>query len=192
MTNNKKSIIGVLVLVLPILVLAGMTGKVAIRQQVGEQIWRVKITGYDPRDLLYGHYLRFRYDWNIGANPHTSSASPKNQTCLCLNQSGDGYSNPEVYQTHCKAPENKSCQSVMKVYRHGNRYSLNRNEVSEKYFIPEENSEEIDRLFRSGDGEFSVELMAHKDHSVSVRKLYINDVPLDEYLRDMLKTSEGE
>lgn len=25
--------------------------------------WDVPITGYDPRDLLRGHYVQFRYDW---------------------------------------------------------------------------------------------------------------------------------
>ncbi|AMO71854.1 GDYXXLXY domain-containing protein [Sphingorhabdus sp. M41] len=25
--------------------------------------WAVPITGYDPRDLLRGHYVQFRYDW---------------------------------------------------------------------------------------------------------------------------------
>ena len=25
--------------------------------------WDVPIEGYDPRDLLRGHYVQFRYDW---------------------------------------------------------------------------------------------------------------------------------
>ena len=29
--------------------------------------WEVPIQGYDPRDLLRGHYVEFRYDWPIRA-----------------------------------------------------------------------------------------------------------------------------
>lgn len=29
--------------------------------------WEVPIEGYDPRDLLRGHYVEFRYDWPIRA-----------------------------------------------------------------------------------------------------------------------------
>jgi len=186
MTGDKKVLTGIFVLVLPILVLAGMTGKAAIHQQVGEQVWKIKITGYDPRDLIYGHFLRFRYDWNIVPNPHTSSThNNKNQTCLCLNRADNSYDDPKVYETDCREPENKYCASVMKVYPHGDNYSLNRDEVSEKYFIPEENSAELDLLLRSGENEFSIELMAHKDRSASVRSLYVDDVPLNEHLRNM-------
>ncbi len=27
--------------------------------------WRIPVTGYDPRDLLAGHYVRFRYAWKL-------------------------------------------------------------------------------------------------------------------------------
>lgn len=193
MTNDKKVLTGILVLVFPILVLAGMAGKAAIHQGIGEQTWKIQIKGYDPRDLIYGHFLRFRYDWNIIPNPYTSSDHHNNdQTCLCVNRADNSYDNPTVYRTDCKTPKNRHCTSVMKVYPHGNNYSLNRDEASEKYFIPEENSAAIDRLLRRDEDTFSIELMAHKDKSVSVRKLYVNDVPLNEHLRNMPKNTDNQ
>jgi hypothetical protein len=30
--------------------------------------WEVAIQGYDPRDLLRGHYVEFRYDWPIAGD----------------------------------------------------------------------------------------------------------------------------
>ncbi len=39
--------------------------------------WQVEITGYDPRDLLRGHYISYRYVWP--GNPDLSNSS-----ALCL------------------------------------------------------------------------------------------------------------
>jgi uncharacterized membrane-anchored protein len=34
------------------------------RQSAAEGVeWDVAVTGYDPRDLLRGHYVRFTYVW---------------------------------------------------------------------------------------------------------------------------------
>ena len=36
--------------------------------------FRVDIEPYDPRDLFYGHYLRFRIDWNWKEKPPEDQA----------------------------------------------------------------------------------------------------------------------
>lgn len=33
------------------------------------QEWLIPIQGYDPRDLLRGHYITYRYDWPVAASP---------------------------------------------------------------------------------------------------------------------------
>lgn len=45
--------------------LAGLTGSWAITHSRAQQgtDWDVPIRGYDPRDLLRGHYITFQYDW---------------------------------------------------------------------------------------------------------------------------------
>ncbi len=55
-------------LALPILFLALTIG----RQQAGlasAHEWRIPVSGYDPRDLLRGHYIRFSYDWTLQGDP---------------------------------------------------------------------------------------------------------------------------
>jgi uncharacterized membrane-anchored protein len=185
--SNNKFLIGIVVLVLPILVLTGMALKSATSQQVGQQIWQVKIAGYDPRDLLYGHYLRFQYDWNMEGNRSVIPSGYKGNVCMCLNSSDTGYKNPTAYPVQCEVTTPNMCESSIKVYKHGVRYSLNRNEAQERYFIPEENAYEIDMLFRRGEADFYVEFMAHEDHSVSVRDLYVDGMPLRDYLKNMPK-----
>ena len=187
MINNKKTLIAIFALTLPLIVLSGLWAKAATHQSVGEQIWQVEIKGYDPRDPLYGHYLRYRFDWNIveNSNSDTEHKRAGTQMCLCLNNSGSSIKDPAAYPVQCKAPTNKSCESVMKIYKHGSRYALKQSSEPERFFIPEENSKHIDRLFREGKTTFRMELMAHKDNSVAIRALFVEDIPLDQYLRSL-------
>ena len=47
---------------LPLLGLAFTWGYTHVRAQQGAE-WDVPIAGYDPRDLLRGHYVIYTYDW---------------------------------------------------------------------------------------------------------------------------------
>ena len=56
MTRGLK----ILALVLPVLVPLLLTGKIVYERSTAP-VYLVRIEGYDPRDMLYGHYLRFRF-----------------------------------------------------------------------------------------------------------------------------------
>ena len=62
MKSADQKSLGLLFLALPF---AAMLLMIAINFQnvTGYQEYRLKITGYDPRDLLKGHFLIFRYEW---------------------------------------------------------------------------------------------------------------------------------
>lgn len=49
-------------LLLPLIALAASWAFTHFKAQQGT-IWIVPINGYDPRDLLRGHYITYRYDW---------------------------------------------------------------------------------------------------------------------------------
>lgn len=53
-----------LALAVVLLPIAGAAGLVALKETLLAQslVQRVPIVGYDPRDLLHGHYLLFRFD----------------------------------------------------------------------------------------------------------------------------------
>jgi hypothetical protein len=55
------------VLAIVILPLAGLAALWAQSEYLSHQgtDWEVPIQGYDPRDLLRGHYVEFTYDWPI-------------------------------------------------------------------------------------------------------------------------------
>lgn len=55
-------------LLLPLAVLAYSWASTYRLAQQGQE-WLIPIQGYDPRDLLRGHYVQYRYDWPVAAQP---------------------------------------------------------------------------------------------------------------------------
>lgn len=55
-------VLGALALLLPLAGLGAAWGMTHVRAQQGTE-WDVPIRGYDPRDLLRGHYVIYTYDW---------------------------------------------------------------------------------------------------------------------------------
>jgi hypothetical protein len=51
-----------LALLLPLIGLGGLWGWTHQRSLQGT-VWEVPVRGYDPADLLRGHYIRYSYDW---------------------------------------------------------------------------------------------------------------------------------
>ena len=64
--------------VLPVLGLAALWGQSHLAFRQGTD-WDVPITGYDPRDLLRGHYVEFEYDW-----PGYGRVASGSAQALCL------------------------------------------------------------------------------------------------------------
>ena len=58
----NRSALRAAALVLPLLGLAATWTFTHVRAQQGTE-WDVPIAGYDPRDLLRGHYVIYTYDW---------------------------------------------------------------------------------------------------------------------------------
>lgn len=191
MTSDKKPSainIGILALLLPLIVLAGVTGDAVAKRNTGGKIWQVKIAGYDPRDLLYGHYLTYRMAWDIRENasfPYNSYPYGE-QTCLCLNSSGSGGRDPVATPLSCGMEKTMQCESVIRVNRSGGSvYSLNMKDAAQRHFIPEENARHVERLLRTDGHTLRVEFMARSDRSAHIRDLYVDDQPLETYLRTM-------
>jgi hypothetical protein len=64
--------------------------------------WEVPVQGYDPRDLLRGHYLMFQYDWPITDEDDV----PGPGMMLCLEGDAPIINSAEVVplQTRCPRP----------------------------------------------------------------------------------------
>ena len=67
--------------------------------------WRIKVRGYDPRDILRGRYIEFRYDFGDTITTKEIDGD------ICLN--GDK-ANPNIVIVN---PHFNKCQDIIKNYK---------------------------------------------------------------------------
>jgi uncharacterized membrane-anchored protein len=138
---NRPMAIRLAILLLPVIVLAALIGYHEKNLAAGDT-WRIPIQGFDPRDLLKGHYLRFRLDLDRIV---TRGSCPKDEEC-CLCLTLDESDKTQAQRLDCPAAFGRS---------HGKCGAVLREEVARgfsQYFIPEDRAQELDRILRGGRG----------------------------------------
>ncbi|MCB1180293.1 MAG: GDYXXLXY domain-containing protein [Leptospiraceae bacterium] len=126
----KKNLFVISILI-PILALFFLTIKKAYTVSSGEK-FELNIAGFDPIDLLSGHYVTYRVDY--GFDP----CYPDEVQCICVEKNSF-----TTYATECGSFD---CKNFIKGKCIKGRFKAN----LEKYFIPEDKAEEIDRIVRIG------------------------------------------
>lgn len=164
-----------IVITLPSLLLV----KAAYDRQNGK-IWQVDIAGYDPRDLLYGHYLNFTYDWNFAKPGESTQCGYGRDCCLCLKEAMPGSILAPLANTmRCDAPERALCDSVIT----GGRRSYNPAFGGQKYFVPEKDGKALEKILRDGKHQTQMEIAVPRSGGPAIiRKLYIDQLPLEDFL----------
>lgn len=81
MTAKTMRMLLLAALVLPVL---GITANILHHERAlgGASIWRIPITGYDPRDPLRGQYLAFSYGWQVRGDERLCDAPQGCDLCL--------------------------------------------------------------------------------------------------------------
>ena len=128
--TNRKNLLAVLI---PFLLLCLLIIRAEFHISQGEE-WKFEVQGYDPRDLLRGHYLRFnlRYNWVEGG----SQCANANDCCLCLSDIGE--ITPTVKKTSCEVAQNQCDGFIRSEFER----SLNR------YYIPENSAVQAEQILR--------------------------------------------
>ena len=62
--TDRKSLLWAAALVLPMIGLGASWFSTHRTAQLGQE-WLIPVRGYDPRDLLRGHFIQYRYDWPV-------------------------------------------------------------------------------------------------------------------------------
>jgi uncharacterized membrane-anchored protein len=139
--------------VIPVLGIAALIARAEVKSRSGET-FRVDITGYDPRDLLHGHYLQYRYAWDWQGE----------HGCICLTRRGGLPAIPSGRQVACDAVE--GCDAW-----------LSGAEVvpPRRYFIPEEKASQLEEAFRNHRAQ--VDLSVRSSGQASVGELYLDGRP---------------
>lgn len=173
MQKNWAALSLVLMVLLPSLLMVK-----AIYDRNNGVIWQVKMTGYDPRDLLRGHYLNFRYDWTMldaASSEHCTTDKP---CCLCLTRTGEqGYTDPLARYTACEADLGAAPRCESRI--------LGGNPQGQQiYYVPEKYALRLEKLLRAGSHDFKMEIAVPRSGGpAKIRGLYVDQKPLAEFLK---------
>jgi hypothetical protein len=133
--------------------------------------FQIEIGGYDPRDLLHGHFLRYRYEFNWQGD-HTCGGALEggevltDDCCICLTLAETNGIDPPATRMQCNEIEPGTCDGVL---------TSSSVKPPQKYFIPEKQAPEIENAVRVGTP--SLELTCGIDQTPAIRELLIDGVP---------------
>lgn len=141
----------IIALLLPILVLGGMTFKAVADLKTGER-WQIKIAGYDPRHILQGRYLTYQYVWNLASKTQSETQSDAlcpvegGACCACLQTGADGRKDPRVSFHACTDEALPRCEGMIRGHDEWGGFSFGKNQ----YFIPERHAAALEKILQDG------------------------------------------
>ncbi|EMJ96180.1 GDYXXLXY domain-containing protein [Leptospira alstonii] len=111
------------------------------------------VSGYDPRDLLAGHYLRYNIEYqsdsicqNLNTNSYSKSDSDQ-QHCICYPHSGKIQEGEGFFIENCD-PDTLKDRSICRLYLRGTcrygRFKIG----NERFYVNEEKALEYERRLR--------------------------------------------
>lgn len=166
--NNKKLL---MVVMIPFILLCLLIARAEYHLNTGAQ-WDFAITGYDPRDLLRGHYLRFRvaYDWQEPQNECQDAIS----CSYCLSNVGHQAPKVQIIPTHLA----KQCDGFMQY--DDLQTPLNR------FYIAETQAQLAEDILRQAriDNTAYLRLSINKNGTPRIVDLLIDGQPLDTLLKE--------
>lgn len=120
---------------LPLLALASVVARSELRVRASEE-WMFPVSGYDPRDLLRGHYIRYRIDLQE-ESPTLRCSNDDPACCLCLTRRDDGTTSTR--RTTCTDARD-ACDG---------RLQTRHLEGLERLYVPESEALAIERRLRA-------------------------------------------
>ncbi len=181
MTANRRL---ALVLAFPIALLAGLTAWKQARVAIGTTVV-IPIAGFDPRDLLSGHYLTYRLDLTAGgADPcleaPQDAAEEEVRVCIAADRGVmtaarrvPSWETPDAPGPGCAVLLRGRCESGRLVTG------------AERFYVPEEHAAALDRAVRSRRG--AVVLVANRAGDVAVKDLLIEGKPWRQAIQELPK-----
>lgn len=115
-------------------------------QVMGASEWRIPVTGYDPRDLLAGHYAQYRFAWQVEGRPQLC----RNDGCvLCLEMRQDTVVASAVPRgAHCPSRVDPASSRISLIWQGG--LSENGLVATGRIYIPEHDAAHITEVLASG------------------------------------------
>lgn len=175
----NRSLLRLLVLLLPLVGLGGTWAWTHVRAQRGTE-WDVPVMGYDPRDLLRGHYIVFRYEWpGLDATVDPASAYQ-----LCL--TGDS---PAIARVNSFDGDDASCPNRVRAAAGGSTARAGSGLSGGILYVPQEQAANLERRLADRGQQGVVRIRVRQDGHIT--PLYITFRPRPEPLPTPAVTPEG-
>lgn len=162
---------------IPVVGLVGLIARAELGLRSGPS-FRIPIAGFDPRDLLHGHYFSYQYEfhWQGASNCGSERANVSQATlnpacCLCLTRVAGSDQNPAARQVWCD--EARTCDGWLRA---------SSVQPPLRYFVPEDRAEALEKALR--DRKASLELNSDSQGEPRIHDLYLDGRPWREVLGD--------
>ncbi len=169
--------LGWIVFAIPFLAMFTMIGSNELNYRTRTE-YRLEITGYDPRDLLTGHYIAFRYNWPEKAD---NGCAQHGECYACLSGAGE---KPQLSFTPDKnAPQ---CDATLALGKYGAANGLPAQPNGRhlfRYNVSEIQAPVLDRMLRERNGKFEVGVVVYPDHTGQLKGLYIDGQHVSEFFK---------
>jgi hypothetical protein len=169
-------------LALPVLALAALVGDQE-RRVMGAPVLNVPLVGFDPRDLLYGHYLLAQFAWDWEREPAASSAYDGIDGGACVLADVPKPRLRFLAGWTAGDDVDAACKMVMagrgwpRDGRQPPRFTpdnLDRGGGGVRFYIPENRGSELEQLIRDRPGALTADLAVRADGRVTIRGLRID------------------
>ncbi|MGB0680092.1 MAG: GDYXXLXY domain-containing protein [Polyangiales bacterium] len=154
---DRRSLVAVLVAILGIVALMA---RAEYRRQ-RSQSWQLPIEAYDPRDILRGHYLRYRFRLPDAVPRHSCQGR---DCCLCLRRTEPSGIDAAAHKVACDVAQR--CAGWL------GPQALNE---AQRYYIPETSAAALERAL--GAGEAALKLRVSLDGRITDAMLYVGGKP---------------
>ena len=158
-------------LIFPIVILGLITVNKYAKVNFGTEL-TIPIKGFDPRDILSGHYLIYRIDY--GPNANCDYEKYTEDAYMCLKKTDGKYSS-EI-RRYMPAHYKDKYLAVIRGECHKGRFKAG----IERFYIPENAAIILDMVVRNGKGK--IVLSVTPDGKAMVKDLLIDDKSWKKYV----------
>jgi uncharacterized membrane-anchored protein len=172
-------------LALPVLALGALVGEQELKL-AGARILTVPLRGYDPRDLLRGHYINAQLDWDWDREPAGNGYAPRSGGACIVAETPK----PKVrFLPDWKPGDPADADCLLVIVGQGRskqgsrpaRFTpanLDPGFGGVQIFVPEDRARELDRLVRQRPDALTVDLAVRADGSATIRALRLDGKPI--------------
>lgn len=164
---------GFFTVVTPIVIMALWVASLAVEVARGRDVI-LAVSGYDPRDILRGHYITYRVDYGPKVPASPEAASVGAPYCACLESKAEG---PAVATWFGKCEERApdTCDLFIVGRTSWRQFSAG----IERFYIPEVYGDKLQRVPSGA----TIKVRVTRSGKARVTDMYVNGEPILEYAK---------